>query len=78
MRKKKDKYHYFVLYFYRKGYDSAIGNTEIVMDGVVNNLDRIRDMEKSIKYVSKTEHVVIMNYILIGVNLENEKSSSSC
>lgn len=78
MRKKKDKYHYFVLYFYRKGCDSGIGNTEIVMDGVVNNLDKIRDMEKSIKYASKTEHVVIMNYILIGVNLENEKSSSSC
>lgn len=78
MRKKKDKYHYLVSYYCKRGYDSGIGNTEIVTNGVVNNINMIRDIEKGIKDAFKMKHVVLINYILIGVNLENEKSSNSC
>lgn len=78
MRKKKDKYHYFVSYYCKKNGSSGFGCTEVIMNNKITNYDMVQDMIKLIKNTFGSEQVVLINYILIGVNLENEKSSSSC
>lgn len=71
MRKKKDRYHYFVSYHSTNEYGaSGIGRLEISIDCKINNMDVVKNIEKYIREKYGYENVVIINYILLGVNIK--------